>query len=272
LGKRKNRNSKGRFVSRAEAKAQRDMRKSARENKALAKAQQDRVIHTEKNRPTKTFKGPVPKKYRTNLGGKVPTRPNTKAMERLIERRRSKIVQGVVPKPDLHEKLQSSTGIKSQISYYRYEGVENETLVRAHLELYPSNRTVLTRISIGLGYGRDSDWMGSKLDLPVWTRAFLDLWKTRPSGKAILEAAKLLGKSIWYEIEVVTYGWKKRKFGEESRNRKSKKKPARRNKRSGRPSSRNVEARKKRVRKQSGKSGKKNLRIRRFYKIARLKK
>lgn len=205
------RSPSGRFVSKAEWKHWREQARAAKKSKAVP-VKTRFAARKIPGKPTATTSGTksglVYSKFRTNLGGKVPTRPNTPEGERLRRQKAALLKARQLPKPDAQEKFLATDGTKFQIAYYRYEGLDAEPEVRAHLYLLPDDGSVQTRVSIGTGYGRNSEWMGSAANSPRNTLRWMDDWKRRPSGRAILDKAGTEVSTIWFELEVRTNNWK----------------------------------------------------------------
>lgn len=172
-----------------------------------------------KNVPTKAKSDAfwaAPKKYRTSLGAKVPTKFNTAKGALLQTRRFLEIDSGIIPKSDLTERRTLKAGkfypdakapgkdTTYETHYWRFEGLESETSVRDLLTLLQEQSDTtgpkwLAAVNIGSGFGKGADWIGSHWNTPRGVRLYLDIWKNRPSAKNLLESAEN-GGPIWFEV------------------------------------------------------------------------
>lgn len=178
--------AKGRFTSRAEYKAAKALTEQARNEKKGA------VNHWKKRR----------KAVFTNLGQNVPSRKGNKTKSRLDAW--SKLVDsGILPDPDSVSSVQSShyTGESIVRRYWRFEGIEAEQTVKDLLLLLRDdpNFKGLAQATLGTGFGKDAEWVGTPVDYPENVKRRLDVWQHRASVQHIFNLAEE-GHTVWWEV------------------------------------------------------------------------
>lgn len=180
----------GRYASKEEAASWAKEAKAQKLSRRTAKA-----VRREAQR--KEVKSTWDRRKSRTLGKRLETRQTQARYNK--EEARFKIIQaGKLPRPDAFEANQIG-----RTDVYQWSGLDAEYQIRFFLRpiLESESPSPLTKLSLGTGYGRRSDWIGSWWGTPIQTWRWLQGWQTRPSAQVILDADDA-GQPVWWELEV----------------------------------------------------------------------
>jgi len=95
----------------------------------------------------------------------------------------------------------TSRGKAFRSDLYRWVGLDRELEIIDFLHLLDKEKPKPRgQISIGTGYGKYADWVGSPWDLPRGLIYYLQVWRLRKSSERVFEVSE---GPYWYELELI---------------------------------------------------------------------